>query len=173
MADDQGQGVPCVAPHDLEAQVVELRAELAALRAELATEIRTRRVVIVDEAGEERITTRVDADSTTMRLSSAPLPDPAGASDLDRHAIVELWVARRDDVTQGEVAAEAQVTCSTGDAYTMLAQRQLMGADGFGVVDVGEVEVEQQRWCRGPDGEMHVAKHSTIRVDGNGLTQCG
>ena len=169
MADDQWQPAPHVASGDLETQVAELRAELAALRAELTAEIRTRRLVIVDEAGDERITTRIDADSTALRLASAPLPDLGTAADLDRHAIVEVWAARRDD----ELTAEAQVTCSTGESYAVLAQRQMLAAGGFGVVEAGEVEVEQQQWCWGPDGEMHVAKHSTIRVDGNGLTQCG
>ena len=186
MADDQERRVgrvagdastpnPSQTSHtDLLTQVAELRAELAALRAELATEIRTRRLVVIDEAGEARITTRVDADSTTVKLSSAPLPDLGGAGDLDRHATVELWAARRDEVTKDEVIAEAQVTCSTGDdSYAVLAQRQIVDEDGFSVVEAGEVEVDQQQWRWGPDGEMHIAKHSTIRVDENGLTQRG
>lgn len=87
---------------ELRAELAELRAELAELRAELATEVVTRRLVVVDERGRERI-------YTTVRPGSAELvvehPQKGGAGPrvtmtasgggLER-AAVNVWT--RDEV---------------------------------------------------------------------------
>jgi len=58
-------------------EVAALRAELAQLRVDLAGEVRTRSLVVVDEHGEERITTMISERQTALMISSGDLPDRA------------------------------------------------------------------------------------------------
>jgi hypothetical protein len=58
---------PCAL--SLPAQIAELRAEVAALRDSLAVEVCTRRIVVVDEAGEERIFTTVNDNYASIDVS--------------------------------------------------------------------------------------------------------
>ena len=152
---------------DLSTEIAELRAELATLRAALAGEVRTRRLVVVDEHGEERIVARAGADTTMLSLSSPPLSDLELGDSVDRHATLELWAERVDPASTaaGEITATAKVACSTGDdSFTVLGHTQVIAADGRSIDEFGELELDQQRWRRRLDGEMDQVEHSTIRV---------
>ena len=54
----------------LPAQIAELRAEVAALRDSLAVEVRTRRLVVVDETGKERIYTTINENYASFDVRS-------------------------------------------------------------------------------------------------------
>ena len=59
-----------------------LHAELAAFRAELASEVRTRRLVVVDDAGAERICTDVNDTFTELQIH--------GNGDDELHAAITV-----------------------------------------------------------------------------------
>lgn len=74
-----------MAPSPDDPDLVELRREVAALRAELATEVRTRRVVVVDAADRPRVVLSADPGVGSVRLD-----DRGGTASVELYAVDAL-----------------------------------------------------------------------------------
>lgn len=70
-------------------EVATLRTELALLRRQLGDEVRTRRLVVIDEYGGERVTTRISDTLTTLEVEAPPSAN---------RAVVQLAAAWNEDV---------------------------------------------------------------------------
>lgn len=79
---DPAPGDPTGDPGD---DLARLRAEVAALRAQLATEVRTRRVVVVDAGGRPRVVLSADPGVGSVRLD-----DAGGTASVELYAVDPL-----------------------------------------------------------------------------------
>lgn len=153
-------------------EVAALRGELAQLRADMTAEVRTGRLVVVDEHGVERIKTMVRDGGTSLELCTGPLLDIGFGGE--GRAAVELWAADGDSGHQdGWETASAKVICSTGDdSYAILEQLQVLAEDKHTVNERGSVSLYQQRSRRGLSGKLEPVGFSEVKLDGDGLTEC-
>ena len=150
----------------LAAEIAGLRAELAELRDQLATEVRTQRLVVVDEAG-------------------APVVEAHGGrlgSHIDvRYGTIDDLVAGRPyghvqlSAGVGESAGEhshATVCCSVGDdAYAELGVVRRETEHGYS--DDGSVILWQHEERPEGDGQLITAALSPVEVGRDGLTERG
>jgi hypothetical protein len=90
-------------PTTLEQQVADLRAEIAGLRAQLATEVRTRRLVVIDADGNERIYSELGGGSGDYAQWRVEIGTAAGAMD---HASAVM---------------QASAECGPAEAYVTLS----------------------------------------------------
>ena len=101
-------------------QVSVLNERLAALEARLATEVRTARLVIVDDHGRERISTTTTHAATLLEIN--------GPGSIDRgteHASVHLEATANGSSWSGhgdEIARAAITLHSADDTFTSIEQ---------------------------------------------------
>jgi hypothetical protein len=160
---------------DLAAEVAALRADLEALRAELATEVRTRSLVVVDDAGDERISTFIDDEFTRLEVRISDDGNAFGDDD-PRDAYVTID-AQLDTVgtRDGKPAVVAQVMCTTGtDAFAILKQRTTRTGTGRHrtIIDRATLCLMQQRSqaCY-EDGVVNTAAKSSIDIGPQGVVE--
>lgn len=92
---------------ELAQEVEALRRQVAALTHQIATEIRTRRLVVVDENGGERIYTDVTPDSAQLAV------DVGEPSDCGKHRARTLLLVEADD--EGALTADLHIVLA-GDS---------------------------------------------------------
>jgi hypothetical protein len=103
----------------LNAQVAALRAELAALREQLATEVRTRRLVVIDENGFEMITAGRNLELGQLILRSPHYAYTWIALDVDYDApdhLVGIQV-----MNTGTGVSMAAARCDDGSIHSDLS----------------------------------------------------
>lgn len=92
----------------LEAEIAEMRRELEALRQQLASEVRTRRLVVVDESGFERIVGETGDDWGQVSVYGRPDPRRTSISRCSRSCFtrprrVTRWATLASTSTAGSV----------------------------------------------------------------------
>jgi uncharacterized protein YrzB (UPF0473 family) len=116
----------------LRAEIAELRLELAALRDQLATEVRTRRIVVVDEQGRERVYSSVGDHYSQIHVAFSENPDQE--RDLGR-SCVTLYAGDESD-EDGCASAQVDVVVDGNAVATMYGS--VVGSDRLAT---GEVDV--------------------------------
>lgn len=158
----------------LAAEMVQLRAELAALRSELSDEVRTRRLVVVDEFGVERISTALTDNHTWLRVAMSTTEDKAGlGGPTDAHVVIAADLGECD-YPEGAETCSASVTCTTGDdSYAILRQIQLLGQQpGLRrVVERGSLELDQRVLRPDTTGQMIAMHDHCIELGCDGVTE--
>ncbi|CAN5531044.1 hypothetical protein BH10ACT1_BH10ACT1_33460 [soil metagenome] len=86
-------------------EVATLRAELALIRREVAAEVRTRRLVVVDEDGAERVSTRISDTLTILEVEAPPNGNQAAVQ------LAAAWDEGDDD--EGRPIGHSCVSVST------------------------------------------------------------
>lgn len=156
----------------LRADVAELRAEIVKMRTELSTEVRTRRLVVVDEAGNDRIATDINSHHTWLRLRIVDGSDRVGFGLPSSATLLLSTDLEGDGFPDGNAICKAAVDLSTGDdSYVLLEQQQLLSEDGRQCVERGTLTLYQQTSTRDRSGEMGRHHCTQIVVDRHGIAE--
>lgn len=152
---------------DLRRELAELRAEFDEYRKQMAAEIRTGRLVVVDDAGAERIVSTVSARVTELK-ASAPA-DEFGERYTSASIRAEL---SGDERSAGREVSRASVSCEAGDAFTNIEQVDLIESDRRTRRSLGEVWVKSDRhWRINEADEWKVADERDFRVSSEGFVE--
>ena len=139
---------PCAL--SLPAQVAELRTEVAALRDSFAVEVRTRRIVVVDQDGTERIYSTISGNYASFDVRSAIDGFPAS---LDNEAVCSI-----ESSFDGNCGVSAMVG---GNVVASMTSTSLEDDVSLGHRANGSVMLCEHSWKN--DGTTHVETNHAAR----------